>query len=81
VEALLRESQQAWTRQYYAVAIDKARAVLKIAPNRQAAHQIIAVCSCALGAADDAREAASHLDEHKRKLVQTLCQRHGVTLD
>jgi serine/threonine-protein kinase len=81
VEALLRESQQAWTRQYYAVAIDKARAVLKIAPNRQTAHQIIAVCSCALGAADDAREAASHLDEHKRKLVQTLCQRHGVTLE
>jgi hypothetical protein len=81
VEALLHEAQQAWTRQHYAVAIDKARDVLKVAPNRQAAHQIIAVCSCAVGAADDAREAASHLDEHNRKLVQTLCQRHGVTLE
>jgi len=76
VEALLREAQQAWTRQHYAVAIEKAREVLKTAPNRQAAHQIIAVCSCAVGAADDAREAASHLDEHKRDLVRTLCQRH-----
>jgi serine/threonine protein kinase len=81
VEALLRDAQQAWTRQYYALAIDKARAVLKVAPNRQAAHQIIAVSSCAVGAASDAREAAAHLDEHKRKLVQTLCQRHGVTLE
>ena len=81
VEALLREAQQAWTRQHYAVAIEKAREVLKTAPNRQAAHQIIAVCSCAVGAADDAREAASHLDEHKRDLVRTLCQRHGVTLE
>ena len=25
--------------------------------------------------------AASHLDDHNRKLVQTLCQRHGVTLE
>ena len=81
VEALLHEAQQAWTRQHYAVAIDKARDVLKVAPNRQAAHQIIAVCSCAVGAAADARDAASHLDEHNRKLVQTLCQRHGVTLE
>ncbi|MBN2572935.1 MAG: protein kinase [Deltaproteobacteria bacterium] len=81
VEALLREAQQAWTRQHYAVAIDKAREVLKADPRRRAAHQIIAVCSCAVGAAEDAREAASHLDEHKRKLVQTLCQRHGVNLE
>jgi eukaryotic-like serine/threonine-protein kinase len=81
VEALLREAQQAWTRQYYAVAIDKARAVLKADPRRQAAHQIIAVCSCAVGAADDAKEAVSHLDDHKRKLVESLCQRHGVTLE
>jgi eukaryotic-like serine/threonine-protein kinase len=81
VDGLLREAQQAWTRQHYAVAIDKAREVLKADPRRQAAHQIIAVCSCAVGAADDAREAVSHLDEHKRKMVQGLCQRHGVTLE
>jgi serine/threonine-protein kinase len=80
-EALLKDAQQAWSRAHYAVAIDKAREVLKLAPNRQAAHQIIAVSSCAIGNAADAREAVSHLDEHKRKLVQTLCQHHGVSLE
>jgi serine/threonine protein kinase len=80
-EALLKAAQQAWSRGYYAVAIDKAHEVLKVSPNRQAAHQIIAVSSCAIGNAADAREAASHLDEHKRKLVQTLCQNNGVTLE
>jgi serine/threonine protein kinase len=81
VQALLHEAQTAWTKRYYAVAIDKAREVLKAEPKRQAAHQIIAVCSCAIGRADDAREAAAHLDEHKRKMVQALCQRDGVTLE
>ena len=81
VQALLREAQEAWSKRYYAVAIDKAREVLQAEPKRQAAHQIIAVCSCAIGNAADAREAASHLDDHKRKMVQTLCQRDGVTLE
>ena len=81
VDALLRDAQQAWSRQHYAVAIDKAREALKADPRRQAAHQIIAVCSCAIGNADDAREAVSHLDDYKRKLVRSLCQRHGVTLE
>jgi hypothetical protein len=81
VDALLRDAQQAWSRQHYAVAIDKAREALKADPGRQAAHQIIAVCSCAIGNADDAREAVSHLDDYKRKLVRSLCQRHGVTLE
>jgi hypothetical protein len=80
-QALLREAQEAWSKRYYALAIDKAREVLMAEPKRQAAHQIIAVCSCAIGNATDAREAASHLDEHKRKMVQTLCQRDGVTLE
>jgi serine/threonine-protein kinase len=31
--------------------------------------------------ADAAKQAVSHLDEHKRRMVQTLCQRHGVTLE
>ena len=31
--------------------------------------------------AADAREAASHLDEHKRKLVSQLCERNGVKLE
>jgi serine/threonine-protein kinase len=81
VEALLREAQQAWSRRYYAVAIDKARLVLAAAPGRHDAYQIIAVCSCAVGSADDAREAMSHLDPHKQKLVQSLCKNHGLTLE
>jgi hypothetical protein len=81
VEALLREAQQAWSRRYYAVAIDKARLVLQAVPGRHDAYQIIAVCSCAVGSADDAREAVSHLDPHKQKLVQSLCKNHGVSLE
>jgi serine/threonine protein kinase len=81
VDKLLREAQQAWSRQYYGVAIDKAQAVLKAAPGRHDAYQIIAVCSCAIGAAADAREAVSHLDAHKQKLVQSLCKNHGVSLE
>jgi hypothetical protein len=78
---LLREAQPAWTGQHYAVAIDEAREVRKADPRRQAAHQLIAVCSCAVGAATDAREAVSRLDEHKCKMVQSHCQRHGVSLE
>ena len=81
IEALLRDAQQAWSKQYYAVAIGKAEAALKIDPGRQTAYQIIAVCSCAIRQADAAKQAVSHLDEHKRRMVQTLCQHHGVTLD
>jgi len=81
VEALLREAQQAWTRRYYAVAIDKARAVLKAEPGRHTAYQIIAASSCALGDAAEARQAIAHLDEDKRKLVRSLCARNGVILD
>jgi serine/threonine-protein kinase len=81
VDALVREAQQAYMRRYYAVAIDKAREVLKASPGRQTAYQIIAASSCALGEAADAREAASHLDEAKRRMVQGLCARNGVTLE
>jgi serine/threonine protein kinase len=81
IEALLRDAQQAWSKQYYAVAIGKAEAALKIDPGRQTAYQIIAVCSCAIRQADAAKQAVSHLDEHKRRMVQTLCQHHGVTLE
>ena len=81
IEGVLREAQEAWSKQYYAVAIDKAEAALKLDPGRQTAYQIIAVCSCALRQAEAAKQAISHLDEHKRRLVQTLCQRHGVTLE
>jgi serine/threonine-protein kinase len=81
VDALVREAQQAYMRRYYAVAIDKAREVLKASPGRQTAYQIIAASSCALGEGADAREAASHLDESKRRMVQGLCARNGVTLE
>jgi serine/threonine protein kinase len=80
-DALMREARQAWGRRHYAVAIDRARAVLEAAPGRPEAYQIIAVCSCAIGAAADAQEAVSHLEEQKRKLVQGLCKNHGITLD
>ena len=81
VDELVREAQQAYMRRYYAVAIDKAREVLRAKPGRQTAYQIIAASSCALGEASDAREAASHLDEHKRRLVHSLCERNGVKLE
>jgi serine/threonine protein kinase len=81
VDALVREAQQAYMRRYYAVAIDKAREVLKASPGRQTAYQIIAASSCALGEAAAAREAATHLDEHKRRLVRSLCERNGVPLE
>jgi hypothetical protein len=77
----LREAQQAYMRRYYALAIEKARDVLKASPGKQTAQQIIAASSCALGEAADAREAVSHLDEQKRKVVQGLCARNGVTLE
>jgi serine/threonine protein kinase len=81
VDAFLREAQQAYMRRYYALAIEKAREVLRANAGQQTAHQIIAASSCALGAAADAREAMTHLDEHKRKLVQSLCERNGVSLE
>jgi hypothetical protein len=81
VDALLREAQQAWLKQHYAVAIARARAAIEIDPNRPLAYQIIGACSCALGEANEARQAASHLDAKKRKLVQTLCERNGVMLE
>jgi serine/threonine protein kinase len=81
VDALVHEAQQAYMRRYYAVAIDKAREVLKASPGRQTAYQIIAASSCALGEAADAREAATHLDEHKRRMVRSLCERNGVKLE
>jgi len=81
VEALLKEAQQAWLKQYYAVAIDKAQAVLRADPKRYNAYQIIAVSSCAMGDTDAARKAAAHLDDHKRQQVIALCKRQGVDLE
>lgn len=81
VEALVREARQAWSQKYYGLAIAKARAVLEAAPGRHEAYQIIAVCSCAVGAANEAQAAVTHLDAHKQKLVASLCKNHGVTLE
>ncbi len=80
-DALLRKAQQAYLNNYYAVAIENAREVLKARPNSQAAYQIIAACSCSLGEAAEAREAASHLDGKKRKLALTVCERKGLKID
>jgi Serine/threonine protein kinase len=79
-EALMREAQQAWTRRHYAVAINNARSALALSPDRPLAYQIIAVCSCALHNAEDAEQAAAHLDQVKRKLVRAVCEKDGVIL-
>jgi hypothetical protein len=80
-QALVREAQQAWVRRYYALAIDRARSALALSPYQPLAHQIIALCSCALHKAEDAKQAAVHLDPAKRNLVRTLCAKDGVVLD
>jgi serine/threonine protein kinase len=80
-QALVREAQQAWGRKYYTVAINRARSALELSPDLPLAHQIITLCSCVLRDAAGAKEAASHLDPAKRKLVRTLCAKDGVVLD
>jgi hypothetical protein len=77
----VREAQQAWAKKYYTVAINRARSALELSPQLPLAHQIITLCSCALRNAAGAKEAASHLDPAKRKLVRTLCAKDGVVLD
>jgi serine/threonine-protein kinase len=81
---LVREAQRAWMRGHYAVAIDRAQAALKAEPKHaqaMQAYEIIATCSCAIGQADTAREAASHLSDTKRELVKETCEKHGVTIE
>jgi eukaryotic-like serine/threonine-protein kinase len=81
VDALVREAEQAWTRQHYAVALDKARAALRVDPVRRDAHMIIALCSCALEEVAAARRAFSHLDGPARDQVRAFCNRSGVFLE
>jgi len=80
-QALVHEAQQAWVRQHYAAAIYRARSALELSPDLPLAYQIITLCSCALHKAEDAKQAAVHLDPAKRNLVRTLCAKDGVTLD
>lgn len=77
----MRKAQQAWLNHYYAVAIENAREVLKLKPNSAAAYQIITACSCSIGEAAEAREAASHLDDKRRKLALSVCERKGIKID
>jgi serine/threonine protein kinase len=79
--ALVHEAQQAWLRHHYAVAIEQARAALTLAPDQPLAYQIIAACSCALHDAEEAQQAAAHLDAGKRKLVRAVCEKDGVALN
>ena len=81
---LVREAQRAWMRGHYAVAIGKAQAALMADPKpAQAvqAQELIGTCSCAIGDADAAREAASHLNDTKRELVKAACAKRGVTIE
>jgi serine/threonine protein kinase len=84
VDDLVREAQYAWMRGHYTAAISKAHSALKAEPRpAQAvqAYEIIATCSCAIGAADAAREAASHLSDTKREAVRAMCKENGVTIE
>jgi hypothetical protein len=84
VDDLLREAQHAWMGGLYAAAISKAQAALKAEPKHaQAVHayEIIAFCSCAIGEAHAAREAASHLSDTKREMVKAMCMKNGVTIE
>jgi hypothetical protein len=84
VDDFVREAQHAWMAGHYAAAIGKAQSALKAEPNpAQAvqAYELIATCSCAIGKADAARVAASHLSDAKREAVKTVCEKHGVTIE
>ena len=84
VDDLVREAQLAWMRGHHTAAISKAQSVLKAKPKPAQvvqAYEIIATCSCALGQADAAREAASHLSDTRRELVKAVCKRNGVTIE
>ena len=84
VDDLVHEAQQAWMSGYYALAISKARAVLKAEPKHaqaMQAYEIIATSSCAIGKDAAAREAASHLSDTARELVKTMCKASGVTIE
>ena len=84
VADLVREAQHAWMAGHYVAAISKAQSALKAEPNpAQAvqAYELIATCACAIGKADAAREAASHLGDSKRELVKATCGKNGVTIE
>jgi len=84
VDDFVREAQLAWMRGHHTAAIGKAQAVLKAKPKPAQvvqAYEIIATCSCALGQADAARDAASHLSDTRRELVKAVCKRNGVTIE
>jgi serine/threonine protein kinase len=80
----VREAQHAWMAGQHALAISKAQAALKAAPNlAQAAqaYELIATCACAIGQPDAAREAALHLSDSKREAVRAMCMKNGVTIE
>jgi hypothetical protein len=84
VDDLVREAQHAWMSGHYAAAIGKAQAALEAEPTHAKAvqaYEIIATCSCAIGEADAARQAASHLSDTKREMVKAMCMKNGVTIE
>ena len=84
VDDLVREAQHAWMGGLCAAAIGKAKAALKAEPKHAQAvqaYEIIATCSCAIGAAGTASEAASHLSDTKREMVKAMCMKNGVNVE
>lgn len=79
-DALMKQAREAWLRQQCGAAVDLSRKALHAKPGLTDAYQIIAVCSCTLKDVDAANRAYSKLDERNRHLVQTLCQKNGVTV-
>jgi hypothetical protein len=80
----VREAQQAWLSGRHALAITKAKAVLKAEPNQTQAlqaYQIIGSSSCAIGQVADARQAAFHLDETDRAAVKAACEKNGTAIE
>jgi hypothetical protein len=81
---LVHEAQAMWMRGHYGAAIGKAEAALQAGPRpaqAMQAYEIIATCSCALGKADAARQAISHLNDTKREAVKAVCAKKGVTIE
>jgi len=77
-DKLIKDAQQAWFRGQYAAAVDSARKALKLKPGLVNAHQIIAVCSCALHDQSAAAAAYEKLDERNKQFVKTACQKNGI---
>jgi eukaryotic-like serine/threonine-protein kinase len=83
-EDLLGEAQRTRKRGHFAAAISKARQALDAEPTAaQAAqaYELIGICSCSIGEASAARDAASHLAGSRLDLVKAMCDEMGQAIE